>query len=77
MPDLYDHEKHNVVNFACESGGHFHTSESGILHRCFHNCRNVLTSWQLWLGMTIRFPFEHYIYTKIWPFKLLTGFLGL
>lgn len=43
-------------------GGHFHTDNRGYIHRCFHSCRNLLTSWQFWLGTFLSFPIEHYIW---------------
>lgn len=57
--------------------GHTHKDENGFLVRCFHSCKNSLTSWQFWLGMTIGFPFEHFLYEKVWPFNLIPKLLGL
>jgi hypothetical protein len=50
---------------------HTHKDEQGKLHKCYHRCKNALFSWQLWLGMTISFPFEHALYENVWPFKLV------
>jgi hypothetical protein len=29
------------------------------------------------IGTTVGFPLEHFLYEKVWPFTLLTKFLGL
>lgn len=57
--------------------GHTHRDEQGLIHKCYHYCRNVLLTWQFWLGMTMGFPFEHLLWEKVWPFKLLSNILGL
>lgn len=56
---------------------HTHKNENGILVRCYHTCRASLFSWQFWAGLTLGFPIEHLIWEKIWPFKLLTQWMGL
>lgn len=58
-------------------GGHVHTDSRGYVHWCYHHCRNILTAWQFWLGMTLSFPFEHLLWEKMWPFYLLSHWLGL
>ena len=30
-----------------------------------------------WLGLTFGFPFEHFLWEHVWPFKLITRWLGL
>jgi hypothetical protein len=58
---------------------HFHTDERGVLVACYHQCKNwgnqILGAWQFWLGVTVSFPIEHFIWEKVWPFKLFTEFL--
>ena len=56
---------------------HYHKDKKGLAHRCYHACRSLLLKWQFWIGITLGFPLEHLIWEKIWPFKLLTEFLGL
>ena len=58
-------------------GGHSHVDSRGYLHQCYHMCRNLLTQWQFWLGLTMGFPLEHLLWEKVWPFKLLTQWWGL
>ena len=60
-----------------DSGHHYHKDNDGILHRCYHSCRTVVSSWQFWLGMTLGFPFEHYLWEKVWGFRMVTEWLGL
>lgn len=57
--------------------GHTHTTEKGILVKCYHKCKNVLSDYGFWVGMTIGFPIEHFIWERVPPFNLLTKFLGL
>lgn len=54
---------------------HVHVDEKGVWHWCYHQCKNVITAWQFWLGVTVSFPVEHLIWEKIWPFYLLTDLL--
>lgn len=56
---------------------HFHRDESGVLVKCYHKCKNVLTDYAFWLGVTLSFPLEHYIWTKLWPFYEIAEWLGL
>lgn len=55
---------------------HFHRDEQGMLVKCYHKCRN---NWLVGfcVGTTLSFPFEHWLYEKVWPFNLLTQWLGL
>jgi len=59
------------------SDPHFHKTKNGVLIECYHKCRQLLLSWQFWLGTTLGFPLEHLIWEKVWPFRLLTHWLGL
>lgn len=56
---------------------HFHRDERGVLVRCYHKSRAVLSQPGFWLGTTLSFPLEHVLWEKVWPFKLLLPFLGL
>lgn len=56
---------------------HFHTDEQGLGWRCYHHCRGLLTNWQFWAGLTLGFPVEHALWEKVWPFYLLTHWIGL
>lgn len=53
---------------------HFHKTEKG-LKACYHTCKSILASPSFWVGTTISFPFEHFIWEKLWPFNLLTDWL--
>jgi len=55
---------------------HYHSDEAGLLVRCYHKCRTVFT-WQFFVGITISFPFEHFLWEKVPPFSWLAGFMGL
>lgn len=55
---------------------HFHRDPSGILHRCYHKCRAIFT-WQFFAGLTLSFPIEHALWTKVTPFVQIAEFLGL
>ena len=56
---------------------HFHRSETGVLVRCYHNTRTVLCDYSFWIGLTIGFPFEHFLWERVWPLSFLTKLLGL
>jgi hypothetical protein len=56
---------------------HNHTDDYGIVHRCYHNCKNVLFDLSFWIGITLSFPLEHYLYEKVYPFTLVAKFLGV
>lgn len=56
---------------------HYHQTEAGILVKCYHGARSLFTDWRFWLGTTMSFPLEHFIWEKIWPLNLLTHWLGL
>jgi hypothetical protein len=34
-------------------------------------------SWGFWIGLTIGFPLELFLWEKVWPFARLTSVLGL
>jgi len=55
---------------------HEHVNEDGILIKCYHQCKSVL-DWRFFLGVTVSFPFEHFLYEKVWPFNLITHWMGL
>jgi hypothetical protein len=42
-----------------------------------HAVRHTLFRWSFWLGLTMGFPFEHWLWLYVWPFKLVTQWLGL
>lgn len=56
---------------------HYHKTEDGLLVKCYHNCRSLLTDWKFALGVTVSFPIEHFLWTKVWPFYELAEVLGL
>jgi hypothetical protein len=57
---------------------HYHEDkESGLLVKCFNHCTNLLTDYRFWIGVTISYPLEHFLWEKVWPFSLVMHFLGL
>ena len=56
---------------------HTHPNEEGFLVKCYHQSKSVLLSGAFWFGVTISFPLEHFIWEKVWPFKMITHWLGL
>lgn len=56
---------------------HYHRTKDGLIVKCYHSGKDLLTDYKFWLGMTIGFPFEHFLYEKVWPFKLVTEWMGL
>ncbi len=55
---------------------HVHRDSNGLLHRCYHKCRSIFT-WQFFAGLTLSFPIEHALWTKVTPFVQIAEFLGL
>lgn len=55
---------------------HLHRAPDGFLHRCYHKCRSIF-SWQFFAGLTLSFPIEHALWTKVPPFVQIAEFLGL
>ena len=56
---------------------HYHQDSHGFLHRCYHQSVTVLAQPGFWIGTFAGFPLEHLVWEKLWPFSLLTKFLGL
>lgn len=56
---------------------HYHKTNEGFLVQCYHKSRNALFSFSFWIGLTIGFPLEHLLWEKIWPFTILTHWMGL
>jgi len=56
---------------------HFHKDEFGFLVKCYHGTKNNLASYSFWIGMTIGFPIEHFIWEKLPGFRAITHWLGL
>ena len=56
---------------------HYHTDERGLLVRCYHESKSLLANWRFWAGLTFGFPVEHALYEHVWPFTLVTHWMGL
>lgn len=56
---------------------HVHVTETGALVKCYHHCKNILTSVPFWIGMTLGFPVEHFLWTQVPPFSWLAQYVGL
>jgi hypothetical protein len=66
-----------VKNSDISTHPHYHRNSKGKLVSCYHVCRSVLISPGFWFGSTCGFPIEHYLWEKVWPFTLITSWLGL
>jgi hypothetical protein len=49
----------------------------GSLRRTLVAMRECLLKPSFWLGVSLSFPIEHFIWEKLWPMCLLTKLLGL
>ena len=57
---------------------HYHEDKkTGLLVRCMNSCSNLITDYRFWIGVTISYPLEHFLWEHVWPFKLVMQFLGL
>lgn len=61
---------------ACPSTPHTHVTPDGILVRCYHKCKTIF-SWQFFVGMTLSFPVEHWLWTQVPGFSHIAKFMGL
>jgi len=48
-----------------------------IVHRVPHQIRHTLLRPAFWIGLTLGFPLEHLLWEKLWPFDMVTKWLGL
>lgn len=60
-----------------ENEPHYHYNKEGILIRCYRHCSSLFTDYRFWIGVTISYPLEHFLWEHVWPFKLVMHFLGL
>lgn len=56
---------------------HTHTDEAGAIVRCYHRARTAVLDYGFWVGLTLGFPVEHFLWEKVPPFSYLTKLLGL
>ena len=57
--------------------GHTHKTESGVIVKCYHECRNLLTSPAFYIGTFLSFPIEHLMWEKLSFLKDITVWMGL
>ena len=59
---------------------HYHKNEEGVLIQCYHSCRkslkDTLGNTAFWIGITVSYPLEHFLYEHVWPFSTLTHLIG-
>lgn len=62
---------------------HYHKDEDGFLIQCYHVCSKGLTgvketlmSPAFWIGTTIAWPFEHFLYDHVPPFMWIAKLMG-
>ncbi len=51
--------------------------KSGVWGWMHHQFRTNVLNLSFWLGLTLGFPVEHFLWEHVWPFKLITKWLGL
>lgn len=56
---------------------HTHEDEHGFLVKCYHQSKSVMLSVSFWLGVTLSFPIEHFIWEKLPGFSYITHLMGL
>ena len=54
---------------------HYHRDEQGFLVKCYHQAKTNYVGFIV--GTMVSFPIEHYLYEKVWPFYLVSTWLGL
>ena len=56
---------------------HVHADEKGVLHTCYHRCRTTLSDWGFWVGITLTYPLEHFLWEHVPPFSWILSLMGL
>lgn len=51
--------------------------KSGVWGWVHQQLRASIFNLSFWLGLTFGFPFEHFLWEHVWPFKLISKWLGL
>lgn len=53
----------------------------GFFVKCYHKTKigfkDTLGSTAFWIGMTLGYPLEHYLWEHLWPFMLLTKWMSV
>lgn len=50
---------------------------ASALTKLFRRFRRTVFSLSFWLGLTMGFPLEHFLWERVWPFKLITRWMTL
>lgn len=61
----------------CDAHEHEHVTEDGMIVKCYHKCKSVLAEPAFWIGVTVTFPIEHFLWTKVPGFSHISHWLGL
>lgn len=56
---------------------HFHKDEDGALVKCYHRCRNALTDYAFWVGITVSYPLEHLLWERVPVFWHVAEWIGM
>lgn len=56
---------------------HTHIDERGFVHKCYHKTKATFLDLSFWIGVTLSFPLEHFIWEKVPGFSHITAWLGL
>lgn len=67
----------DLTNRVLPSEEHYHTDSQGFLVKCYHKVKPTFLSISFWLGVTLSFPIEHFIWEHVWPFAQIAAVLGL
>lgn len=55
---------------------HYHIDEVGVFVKCYHKSRSLAKPVFYWtLATMLAFPFEHYVWTHVWPFRIISEWL--
>jgi hypothetical protein len=52
-------------------------TRSGVWAWIHRQLQASIFNLSFWLGLTFGFPFEHFLWEHVWPFKLISKWLGL
>lgn len=53
------------------TNAHEHITETGDTVKCYHPVVDLFRSWKFWMGITLGYPFEHFLWTHVYPFNII------
>jgi len=52
---------------------HLHKNEHGFMVKCYHGTRDLFTDYKFWIGITMSYPLEHWLWETLLPQLFMHG----